>query len=274
METIIVATDFSPPADNATNYAAELARYFDAQLVLVHAYAIPATGADAGFSMGLIADWQKEAEKKLSEKKRILANGLGKGLQIDYVAEVGPVVDVVKTVSERYHADLIVMGIVSDAGKMHERIVGSSAVRVARSINVPTFIIPEKVKYRPIRKVSFACDMDSTEETQLVPVVKYFSRIFNADLEIVNVEEPEEEVSYEKAKANLFIENKLNAVKHRTVFITGSHIAKDLGTYFETHPTDLVMLNPKKHNIFYMLFNETVTNELAFHLHLPMLTIH
>jgi hypothetical protein len=181
---------------------------------------------------------------------------------------------VINSVAKKYNVDLIVMGIVGEAGKIKEHIIGSSAVKVARHINIPTFIIPEKVKYHPIHKISFACDMENTEETILMSTVKYFRQMFDAELEIVNVEKPEEEVTYEKAKTNLFIEKRLNAVKHRTVFITDNKIAKGLKTYFETHLTDVIMLNPKKHNIFHTLFKENVTNELAFHVNLPILAIH
>jgi hypothetical protein len=34
------------------------------------------------------------------------------------------------------------------------------------------------------------------------------------------------------------------------------------------------MLNPKTHHLFYHLFNENVTKELAFKAKLPLLTIH
>lgn len=274
METILIPTDFSPAAVNATNYAVELAKFFEARIVLVHAYSIPPTNADAGFSLNIITAWQDEAKNRLDEAKKELLQKNGSDLTVECFAEVGPVYDVVKEVSEKYHADLIVMGIIGEAGKIKEHLIGSSAVKVARYIGIPTFIIPENVKYNPIHKISFACDMEHTEETSLISVAKAFTNMFDAELEIVNVEKPEEEMTAEKAGTNLFIERQLGSTNHKTVFISENKVAKGLENYFNINHTDVIMLNPKKHSIFHSLFKETITNELAFHVHSPLLAIH
>jgi len=41
MKRILVPTDFSPAAENATAYAAQLARQIEASLVLLHVYQLP-----------------------------------------------------------------------------------------------------------------------------------------------------------------------------------------------------------------------------------------
>lgn len=274
METILVPTDFSLPAENALRYAVELAKYFDTRIALVHAYSTPPIQPDTGVAINLISVWRDESLKRLKEIRSELLKDEGRGLTIECFTEIGPILDVIDSAAKKYEADLIVMGIVGEVGKIREHIIGSSAVKVARYSNLPTFIIPEKVKYKPIHKISFACDMEKTEETDLITTAKYFSKMFDAELEIVNVERPEEEVTIEKAGTNLFIERQLNYVKHRTVFITESKITRGLKTYFETHESDVVMLSPKKHTIFHMLFKENVTNGLAFHVHVPILAIH
>jgi nucleotide-binding universal stress UspA family protein len=72
METILMPTDFSPAAGNALDYAVELAKFFDAQLILVHAYPIPPTNVDTGFSINLVTAWQDEAVNKLEIIKKEL----------------------------------------------------------------------------------------------------------------------------------------------------------------------------------------------------------
>ena len=274
METILMPTDFSPAADNAVNYAVELANFFDAQLVLLHVYSLPSTGADAGFSLNLYNAWRNESVNKLEEMKKNILQKNKKNLMIECVAEVGDVYAMINSVSQKYNADLIVMGIIGEAGKIKEHLIGSTAVKVARYINIPSFIIPQYAKYHPIRSISFACDMEKTEQTALISMAKCFSRMFDAELEIVNVENPKEEFSYEKARTSVFIESKLESIRHKIVYITDNKVARTLEDYFENHPTNVIMLNPKKHNIFFRLFKESVTNELAFHVNIPILAIH
>jgi len=274
METILVPTDFSDASANAVDYAVELAKFFDAKLLLVNAYSIPIGNAEIGIPMELASVMQQSALDGLENMKKKIIEKNHRELDIECFAGVGFAYDVIKDASANFKADLIVMGIVGSAGKIKEHLIGSTAVKVARHLEIPTFIIPENVKYQRIHHISFACDMEKTEETVLVYIAKYFSRMFDAELEIVNIEKPEEEISEGKAKTEVFMEKKLEPVTHKTVFITGDHVARELETYFETHPTDLIMLNPKKHNVFHDIFIESVTKELAFHIHQPILAIH
>lgn len=249
METILVPTDFSPAAENAANYAAELAKFFDAKMTLINAYSMPPVNYEAGFAVELLSAVQEGSKKQLEDlKKQLLAKN--PYLNIECVSSMGFPVDVINGVVQSSGADLIVMGITGEAGKIKEHVIGSSAVKVARSSEVPTFIIPENVKYHRIRHISFACDMDKTEETVLVYIAKYFSKMFDADLEIVNVERPQDEVSAAKANTSVFIEKKLETINHKTVFVTESKVAKGLEEYFKGYPTDVIMVNPKKHNVF------------------------
>jgi nucleotide-binding universal stress UspA family protein len=274
METIVVATDFSAAADNAANYAAELAKYFSAKLVLTNAYPFPPANYEMGFSVPVISAIKDSAEERLENLKRELCNRHNWNFEIECVAEMGAPYEVIETVAKDQNADLIVMGIIGAAGGFKENIMGSTALKVVRSIAIPTFIIPEKAEYKRIRKISFACDLDKTEETDLVYVAKYFSKVFDAELEIVHVERPEEEMSFEKAKTSVFLEKKLEDVKHKTVAVTGRDVGHELEEYFGWHHTDVVMLSPKKHDLFHNLFRSSITKDLVFHMKVPLLAIH
>lgn len=273
METILVPTDFSAPASNAVNYALGLAEFFDAKIILVNATPILMPGYDTALPVEMMTQMQKQAMTGLENiKNEILARPHRK-ITIDCYTAVGYAFDVIESAAKKFHADLIVMGITGEAGVIKENIIGSTAIKVSRDAVLPVFIIPDGVKYRRIRKISFACDLEKIEETNLLYVVKYFNRLFDAELEMVYVESPYEEISEEKAKSSLFAERTLQHVRHKTTYITHSDVVQGLQDYFETHPGDVVMLNPKKHNIFHRLFLESVTSKLAFHLHQPILAI-
>ncbi|MGZ3862238.1 MAG: universal stress protein [Bacteroidia bacterium] len=273
METILVPTDFSAAATNAVNYALGLADFFDAKLIFVNATPVLMPGYDTALPVEMMTQMQKQAMEALEKLKDDILAKPHRKITIDCYTAVGYAFDVIENAAKKFNADMIVMGITGEAGTLKEHIIGSTAVKVARDAQLPVFIIPEKVTYRRIRKIAFACDMDTIEESNLLYVVKYFNRLFDAELELVYVENPYEEVSDETAKRSLFAERALEHVRHKTTYVTHSDPAQGLQEYFDVHPSDVVMLNPKKHNIFQRLFNESVTNKLAFHLHQPILTI-
>ncbi|HWY37223.1 MAG TPA: universal stress protein [Bacteroidia bacterium] len=274
METILIATDFSPAAANATEYGIELAKFFDAKIVLVNSYPVPPVGYEGNNTMQMIQALQDSSSIALENLKKQIIAKYQRDFEIECFSDMGFPGDVIAEAAKKYHADLIVMGIIGEAGKIKEHVIGSSSVKVAQHSTVPTFIIPEGVNYHRIRKIAFVCDMDKTEEGYMVYIAKYFGNVFGAELEVVNVEPPQGEMSEAKARTTQFIEKKLEVIKHKTVYVTDNDVAHGLENYFKTHPSDIVMVNPKKHNIFHNLFNESTTKELAFHLHVPLLAIH
>ncbi|MGZ3884383.1 MAG: universal stress protein, partial [Bacteroidia bacterium] len=255
METILVPTDFSPASANAIDYATGLARLFRAKLVLLHVDAPRKTNyvfqhmemvyRFSGFGKTIPAD-----NSRAHETLRILKSGLCEkhgDIMIDCMTETGAPYDVITRMAREQKADLIVMGIPGEAATLNERLYGSVSVKVARNQNIPTFIIPEQVKYNGIQKISFACDLKKTEETGLAYTAKSFSRAFDAELEVVNIEPPEEEISSDKSITNFFIEDVLENTKHTTIHISGHDVAFELEDYFSTFKTDVIMLSPRRH---------------------------
>ncbi len=275
MKTIIAPTDFSSAAHNAVDYAVELAKFFNSRLILVNAYhPTPPADYEFAYTVELSTVLKNNSVEKLNDLKNEICKKNGRELDIKCISEMGFSYDTIKAVAEKYDANLVVMGIVGEAGKIKKHLIGSTAIKVARDLDVPTFIIPENVKYHRIHKISFACDFKKTENTDLIYVAKFFSKVFDAELEIVNVEKPKEFISIDKAVTNLFIEEKLEHVRHKTVHITGNNVALELEDYFHTYESDVIMINPKKHNLFYYLFNHSITKELAYNARLPVLAIH
>lgn len=275
METIVIPTDFSPAANNAVDYAVELSKFFNAKIVLVNAYPIPPINYEVNFSIDAVSLLKEISDEKLLQSKNEIHKKHGWNIDVECVSEMGSPYEVIEEISKKVNADLVVLGIVGQAGNVKEYIIGSTAIKVARRLETPTFIIPETLKYHRIHKISFACDMDKTEETDLVYVAKFFSKVFDAELEVINVTEFEEEITAEKSTTFLFVEDTLKSVNHKTLTVAGDKtVSKELEEYFKDHATDVIMLSPKKHNLFYHLFNRSVTHNLAFHSGMPILAIH
>lgn len=275
METILVATDFSESANNAVDYAIELAKYFSAKLILVNAYPMPYSSFETGGMPGdMIGVMQDASAGGLQNLKTKIEQKNKHNFDIECYTDMGFAEDVVAEVAKKVDADLIVMGIVGDGQKTKTHLIGSTAIKVARNISTPVIIIPNNAKYHLIKKISFACDLNKTEESDLIYVSRYFGKAFNAELEIINVEEPDEEFSLEKTKTAAVIEKKLETVAHKRVFIAKKNAGKALEDYFNEHPTDVVIVNPRKHDLFHNLFSHSISKELAFHCNYPLLCIH
>lgn len=269
MKTIIAATDFSEPGTNAVHYAASLAKYFNAKLVLVTAYPLVAAGdPQITVDMSVVADASIQSLEKL-RKELIQKEG---DFGIDCYSAMGTAYGVVKEAVSHYAGDLIVVGMTGDAGRIKQHLIGSTALTVARDLDTPALIVPETVCYKRIHHISLAWD-EHLEEEHAFLLAKYFSQLFDAELDVVSVETPGQKATAELSSM-VMIDKQLQTVRHNRVVIHDDKIATCLEYYFKFHNTDLVMVDPQKHSFFKRLFSQSVTSQLAFHVQVPLLAIH
>ncbi len=272
MKTILVPTDFSSPAKNAAYYAAHLAGEFQSKLILLNVYSLPAGGVDNLSSIDMLSDLERYSKKGLDELKEILSSVKGIG-EIICISRMGIARTVISIVAREHSVDGIVMGITGGASKIKEKVIGSTTLDIAREGNEPLFIVPEGIEYHKIQKMSFACDIDNLQGSRVLENIKDFSISFNSKLEVVNIEKPSPEEDPLRIRNYNFMESNLEEVKHETVVLTRENSQETLLDYFENHQTDLLILNPKKHNFIQSLFHKSMTKRMIFHLKVPMLIL-
>lgn len=273
MDKIIVAVDFTEASKNAAHYAAGIAGFFNADLIIFHAYHAPITNFETSYIPPL-TDMKADAEKELNKfVKEIAADH--KEIEIDTCLEMGLAGDIMEEVANEKQANLIVMGIAGQNSVIKEHLIGSVAAQIAQDSKISVLIVPEHCKYSKIKKMAFACDFDRhLEENSTLLKVKYFASLFEAELQILNVMKPKEEISVEKAEVDAYMEDKLQNTKHQTYFIYEEKVERGLVEFIDVHKSDLIVTSPKKHNFFHNLFIESHTKKLLFHSPVPILTIH
>ncbi|MBL7931291.1 MAG: universal stress protein [Bacteroidia bacterium] len=272
MQTLIVGTDFSKPANNAVDYAALLSRYLSARLILVNAFHMPLQGYNSLSPVSVASELQRHSESQLDIiKSTLLANSYDFGIEI--YSSLGSATTVLKEAVNKYLGDLVVMGMTGEGIALKEIFIGSSAVSALKELKVPVLIVPQQVTYQPIKRITLACDLEHVEESTLMYSARYFAKLFNAELEIVTVQNREKETHADNKHTQTFIEKTLDGVKHKQVFIEEDNILKGLEYYLKFHETDLVIVNPKKHKFFEKLLNASVSKHIAYHSTKPVLFI-
>jgi nucleotide-binding universal stress UspA family protein len=141
---IVVATDFSPSAELALEWATRFAEPFGAQLHLVHAWQIPVLVGPAGAYLATpevsgTLEHELAAELSRLAMERPVA---GRHL-INGTPETA-----VKQVVEETNADLVVVGTQGGSGLAHV-VFGSVAERILRTSNVPVVLISKDAVLRP-----------------------------------------------------------------------------------------------------------------------------
>ena len=141
---ILVPVDFSEPSRVAFEYAADLARPFDASVDLIHVWEAPSfvplgNVVDAGdWSLSLVELVKKNAEAALDQ---FVAAATTRGIAVrSSRAEPGSPALAIVAAAKTGHYDLIVMGTHGRTG-LSRTLVGSVAERVVRHSSCPVLTV-------------------------------------------------------------------------------------------------------------------------------------
>jgi len=148
MKTILVPVDFSAVAENAANYAAELAVQAKAKIILLNVYSIPVPVADVPVVSIPLDEVEQASLTQLNILQKKLNTKYAK-LEIEVIASAGFVVEEIYAMEEKHHTDLIVMG-VNGKGKA-PGFFGSNASTVIKKAKCMVLIIHPDSKFKKKR---------------------------------------------------------------------------------------------------------------------------
>lgn len=273
MKRILIPTDFSEVAENAINYAIELAKATGASLSLFHVYHVPVITTDVPIVMPTMDDLEKDSREALAKvKSKLLAQH--PGLNIDCVCECGLVVDELEDYLKKNNVDMIVMG-TQGVGYLSEKLLGSVTTSLMQKVNVPVLIIDREVKYKPVSKIAIACDYKEVGMETLKPVKK-LAQLFTSKVYVVNVIKEEAEIipSTDQAAVGVKIDHMLENIEHSFHYAQNNDVVAGLNNFVQEHGIDLIVMMPREHSPIRNFFHEPDTKRMAFHTHTPFLSLH
>jgi len=164
MKTILVATDFSPSAKNATNYAADMALTIKADILLLHVYQIP-NALDEEDMMADIKEYMHELKARLIRKT-------GGKLNIKTDVRRGVFFyDELKIVCENVEPCAVIIG--SQGTTASERLFfGVPSVHAMKYLRWPLISVALGARFSSIKKIGFAfdkvIDTTPTDESEIL----------------------------------------------------------------------------------------------------------
>ena len=142
VKEILCPTDFSEPAQHALKAAVELARRFDAELLLLNVVdPLPMMHAPMEASSFDFESFEKERiDGATTRLTRLIGSEIPEGLRVRPLVVSGNVPSQIVRIADEYHADLIVIATHGWTG-WRRLLFGSVAERVMRTAHCPVCII-------------------------------------------------------------------------------------------------------------------------------------
>ena len=264
MKTILLMTDFSDNAKNAIQYAIEMFGE-EVEYILLTTYIVR---ENSGSFTSIAGRIKEISEEELSDELGFIQKQFPKhpNLKITTHSRRGTPLDGVKTMSNQYPIDLIVMGTKGASG-LGKILIGSVTASIVKGISLPVLIVPERAKYQAIKKIVFAVDDFKQNNDLLSPLISIAQRE-RSELHLLTVLKTGEATSKEQ-----HLLASLKEVKQETVYVEGEDISEEIEKYATQNAIDLIAVVSHHNKFFDRLFHKSISQELVFHAKLPILAL-
>ncbi len=274
MKTLLVATDFSKTALNAVKYAADLAVRTKSKLILFHVYHAPIIMSEVPVVIPSLDEMEKESLKELTKIEKKLKVKYGIKLKIEKLVKCGLAVDEIIDEAKKSQANMVVMGM-QGVGIISERLAGSITTSLMQKAEFPVLSINEKVKYKSLKKIAFACDYVELKNTKILEPLIQIAQLFKSQVFILNVlNQDDTRPTVSEAVAGIKLEKAVESINHSFHYIKNKDIIEGINEFAVNHKIDLIVMIPRKHSVLKNILKEPTTKRMAFHTHIPLLTLH
>ncbi|MCX6350453.1 MAG: universal stress protein [Bacteroidetes bacterium] len=271
MKTILVPTDFSAGAANATEYALQLAIDFGASITLLHAFHIPVNVTEVPITLTNTDELFAINKESLNKVAHDLRTKVNAGVEVNTICKMGFAVDEILDTADEIHADLIIMGMHGTSGVMAE-MVGSITTTVMHKSKLPIMAIPENFHYRQPKKIVLAVGGHFPASPGSLAMLTEFANRFKSELNLVNVKQ--DEGQHPDFKMGSIMENNFKGINCHYDEVVNAEIETGIKNFAADKEADLITVIPQEYSFWHTLFNPSTTKHLAFHTSLPLLSIH
>lgn len=271
MKKILAATDFSDAGHNASLYAADLARAFNARVVLFNAYdQVPVPVSEIPVltteEMGI------RAEQKLKDEKQLLT--AGNWLPVKTVSKPGIAAQTILQTVKEANADLIIAGMKRTDSAIR-KLLGSTVTAMVKKLPVSLLIVPEGIPYIKISTIALAyeSDIDPDSDPHVLDVLREIGERFHSKLYLVRVAGSRVRNAYEFLNHPSKINKMVRTLDPVYECITGKDIPEALNDFIEAYNINLLALLPHQYSLLERWFHSSITRSMIFESQIPLLII-
>lgn len=271
MKTLIVSTDFSNEAENATEYAGAVAAALGARVILFNSFDMPVHLANSLLPASNIAEIMKQNQEFLKER----AQKLSKDYSIQTEYESGLLLDVSKELKDiiaKYDADLVVMGMASNS--LAQDIFGNTTTAAIMQLKFPVLAVPVDVKYQNVKKILFACEVTRGVHQTILDQIRNLSMLLNAEITIFHVRDKVDEMEKSEISSSLKdIDKGLSGASFYYKNVDSEAVIDAIKEEVQTSSADLLIMVPYRYGFWNSLIHRSKTRIMASKSAIPLLSI-
>jgi len=274
MKKILIPYNFSDTSENHLHYGINLAKQLSYSVVLLNVIPYPVVTPEIGLPAFSYGEMKDDSLKELQVVAAKIKRDESFDQQIECTTDMGDVSESIVAYCNKHPVAFVVMGISQHNNKVMKALIGSNAVDTSRKTKCTVIVIPPGVSYKKPRTIAFASEADSDPGNPSLEKTKKLSALFGAELEILHVVSKEHHFSPGEVVIDNHFKNSSGHSPHTLFIITEKKVSESLLGMLDNNLIDMIVVEPQKHNLFYKIFHESVSKEIAFASPVPVVFVH
>jgi nucleotide-binding universal stress UspA family protein len=269
MKTILVATDFSKAAHNATLYGLQLAKAFNARLILFHAYQLPLNSPDWPVIVNkedLIL--QTEAEFK----EELITLGDTGNTIVETMHEEGPNYQTILSVAAKLEAEVIVAGM-KKLSRRTLKIFGSTVTALKKETQTPLLVVPEDAAFVLPRTIALASNADLKSGVAFLEILKEMVEKLKAKFYVTHIVKRPADETYEMVYYIHRLNRLLADADPVYEYPEDKDVSHGLKQFIAEKNVDMLAMIAYDHTLFERLFVKSNINEMILESPVPLLIL-
>ena len=265
--------DFSEAADNAIDYAANLAKINNAELVLLH---IVREITMQDFVSTSVTPPPTIEQRKTIAKERLnnYCLAIEKEFNVSCKASVknypSNVSKAIKSASEIGRYDLIIMG-TNGADDLNQFYFGTHTYDVIKRISCPLLMIPETWAYNGIKNIVYATDYHKDDIEKMKEVLE-LTKNFNTIITILHISQKPTAVSQDVFRILMSsMEEQLQGQQLRFKRLVEDDVVQGIEDYMLDNDADMLVILTHSQSFFKKISRKSITRKLSYIASYPVL---
>lgn len=269
IKKILIATDFSPAAHNATLYGMQLAKAMKADAILFAACSVEHPPASRNQKVCHLALMEETKKKLADEADRIIK---GYDMQLEIVCREGSPQEAIPAIAKEKAVDLVIVGM-KGGSKDVKKLFGSTASSLVNSLLIPTILVPGGNSFTTPKNILYASDVFFDTAISSIDQVKWLTDVFGSKLFVVRVVKDSYEEVREHVNTPQNLRRELKTLNTSFSFPVNKNVADGLHEFASEQKVDLVIMMPRNHEWQGSLFVKSKTKDVVFPWHVPILML-
>ena len=265
MRTIIAATDFSEIAENAVEYAAQIAKQINGRLILFNSFVIPFHAGNTLLPASTIQRLMTENEIRLLERSYSLA--YRHEIEVGHETSFSYLDKDLRELIAKYQAESLVLGMPNRT--LEQDLWGNRTTAAIKRLKIPILAVPLGARFEGSKRVLFACDVIQGVPEQIVSRIKEIVTTLDGEVEIFSVDQTIAHMH----KGSDEINDGLEGINYYYKNVPSNAVIKEIEKEIESFQADLLIMIPKSYGFWSSIVHRSKTRIMASGLKIPLLSI-